>query len=179
MHASRLASAIFGALLFLVTTKARADETSHDRSPFVHLSLEGGATFASFGGVAFSGYEIGAGVLFAPAPHLSVGVLARYLDTRSDAGLHLRWGSVVSGDILWTPWRMRIGGGTDLLYFVLPRVTEDARLGHPGVGLHGHVGIDILEGGPGHGLEIAAIPAADWFFGASLTSVTLVAAVRW
>lgn len=83
---------------------------------------------------------------------------AHYAHGESNEGLVAEWGGIRS-TALFTPWRLRVGGGFDMVYFSLDRATTSGDIGRAGIGVFAHVGVDVIRIGHS-GVEIAMLPEA-------------------
>ena len=143
----------------------------------LHFQLESGPVIGSFADVSFFGADVGAGLHVAPNHLVAFDAELFYAGATSNGGLGFHWGGART-TFLWTPSRLRIGAGADLLYFGMERVTENSALTHPGVGVHAHVGFDIIELDGGHALELFVQPEANWLFGVPLLTGSVELAAR-
>lgn len=149
-------------LLARTTLAAERDDVDAERKesssrPGLVVQASGGPAYGRLYDLPFWAGE-GALGLGLRLPKFAVTFDAHYAHAESNEGLVAEWGGVRS-TALFTPWRLRVGGGFDMVYFSLDRVTTSGDIARAGIGVFAHVGIDVVQIGHS-GVEIAMLPEA-------------------
>jgi hypothetical protein len=154
----------------------KATKTAENKG--IHFDVSGGAIVGRVADVSAYGEQVSVGFDFVARKSVAVQAQAFFVDAHTVGDLGMVWGGF-RGDAIWTPVdRFNFGIGADAFYFNLNRVTNSSSVSHPAVGAFGHVGFDVIRFDGGQKLEIAALPEADWLFGAPVLSTAFVADIR-
>jgi hypothetical protein len=161
------------------TKPSEPDKSAPSLPRKFEIEANGGPVYGVLIDIPSWGGRVSAGIAIPLRTNVAGVAEVFYARTTSEDGLQMQWGGA-SSSVFWTPWRLRIGGGFDLLYFDLARASHsgDPSLTHPGVGVHAHLGFDVIQFDEHHAIEMAAAPEADWLFGVPLYSTTLTLAAR-
>jgi hypothetical protein len=175
---------VFAIALGMVATTwtASAQENDTTTKPAenkgLYFAANGGAIFGRVADVSVIGEQVSAGFDLVARRSLAVQAQIFFVDAHTSGDLGMVWGGLRS-DILWTTdARFNLGLGADVFYFDLSRVTNTSSVTHPAVGVFAHVGFDVIRFDGGQKFEIAALPEADWLFGAPVLSTAFVADIR-
>ncbi|MEO8877750.1 MAG: hypothetical protein ABI461_19305 [Polyangiaceae bacterium] len=156
-------------------------ETDHgavrpDNDAHLVVEANAGPSVGRLIDIPFWGGEVSGGL---GVRYRTVSVLfdAHYARGRTDFDLGTQWGGLRT-TFLWTPGRLRIGGGFDVVYLGIDR-SYSGSIGHVGAGGFAHLGVDVVRFDEG-AIEIAFRPEATLFTSEiGAVSGTLVAGIRW
>ena len=172
------------ALIFMVFSRSASaaeagDAARDDESPSrPHLLLQAsaGPAFGRLYDIPFWAGEGSAGLGFR-LPKAAFVFEGHYARGASNEGLGAGWGGLRT-TALFTPGRLRVGGGFDILYFSISRASSGGSIGKLGAGLFAHVGFDVVRFDHG-GIEIAMLPEASVLGHSAFYSDSLVAVAHW
>ncbi len=171
-----LVASIFSRVALASEEGASDLDTCEAKRPHLLAQASAGPTYGRLFDIPFWAGEgsIGLGVRL---PRVAVTFEGHYARAESNEGLPAEWGGLRTTAV-YTPGRFRVGGGVDILYFSIGRVSSSGSVGQFGAGAFAHVGFDVIHFDHG-GIELAMLPQVSLVGPAPFVSGSLVAVAHW